>query len=212
MFIVFEGLDGAGKTTQVELLTERLRAAGRHVLQVHEPGGTPLGERVRALLKHEVSTPLSPTAELLLFAASRAQLVETVVRPALATGTVVIADRFTGSTYAYQGQGRGLAAETIHAVQAIACGGTAPDLTLLLDINHAVRAQRREGQDSGATADRFEDETTAFAGRVRAGYLALAAAPPPDSGRRWVVIAGDQPPADVAAEVWRAVSATLEGG
>lgn len=225
LFIAFEGLDGAGKTTQVELLTARLEQRGIAVLHVHEPGGTALGERVRALVKHEVETALTPEAELLLFAASRAQLVTEVLRPALAAGTLLIADRFAASTYAYQGYGRGLDVSAIAGVQAFATGGLAPDLTILLDITPDL-GLRRKGRPAGVQpdplqfslfpdmeppSDRFEDETVDFARRVREGYLRLAS----DGhavGGKWRVIDGGQPVEVVAEQVWQAVYQLLPVG
>jgi len=226
LFIVFEGLDGAGKTTQVELLLARLTAQGRSVLLVHEPGGTLLGERVRTLLKHEVATPITPEAELLLFSASRAQLVATVIQPALAEGKVVIADRFAASTVAYQGYGRGVDQAAIAAITGFATHGVSPDLTVLLDIDPGVSA-RRKGRslvapdgaaqfslfERGAGGpDRFEDEPAAFAARVRQGYLRLANDAMAAGSDAWRVIDGAGSVEEVAARVWPAVEARLHGG
>ena len=134
VFVTFEGVDGAGKTTQCSLLCDALRSAGYEVVRLREPGGTPLGERVRSLLLDPQSQTIDPTCELLLFEAARAQLVAQVVRPALDRGAVVVSDRFFDSTYAYQGFARGLGGETVRTVNAVACGGLAPDRTLLLDL------------------------------------------------------------------------------
>ncbi len=223
LFIAFEGLDGAGKTTQVELLTARLVAQGRRVLQVHEPGGTALGERVRQLVKHEVETALTSEAELLLFAASRAQLVTEVLRPALAAGMVVLADRYVASTFAYQGSGRGLDAAAIADVQRFATGGLEADLTVLLDITPKTGLARKGRPKpsaeaavqfslfSDSAADRFEDEAESFALRVREGYLRQANAAMAGGERRWCRVDGAMGVNTVAAAVWRAVEPLLDG-
>lgn len=172
MFISFEGIDGSGKSTQAQRLEVHLRRAGRAVLLVREPGGTPLAEHVRALLLAP-ERPVSPLAELLLFSAARAQLVEEAIRPALAAGTVVLADRFFDSTTAYQGGGRGLAdlgwlSDFHHRVT----GGLAPDRTYLFDVTPEVAARRREAR--AGRPDRMEAGGEAFFERVRAAYIALA--------------------------------------
>lgn len=198
-------------------LHQRLRDAGHRVVTVREPGGTPLGERIRSLVKHETKLPLCAEAELLLFAASRAQLVVDVIRPALQAGAVVLADRFSASTYAYQGFGRGLDIDAIGAVLEVATGGLTPHLTVLLDILPDVRAARRareHGAEGGrkAETDRFEDEDMAFAARVRAGYLTLAAAAQAAGAPAWLVIDGARPPDEVAEAVWQGVIPLLGPG
>lgn len=199
MLITFEGIDGSGKSTQARRLVEALRAAGRDVQAVREPGGTTLGERVRALLLDPASR-IAPTAELLLFSAARAQLVEDVVRPALRSGAVVVADRFYDSTTAYQGGGRGLAdVERLDDLHALATGGLAPDLTFLMDVPVDVATDRRARR----AEDRMEAGGDAFFERVRAAYLALAARHP----ERVVVLDGTRPPNDVHAEVLHVVAA-----
>lgn len=172
LFISFEGTDGSGKSTQARLLEAHLRQAGRAVLLVREPGGTPLAERVRALLLgHDV--PVSPFAELLLFSAARAQLVEEAVRPALTAGTIVLADRFFDSTTAYQGGGRGLAdIAWLNDFHHRVTGGLAPERTFLLDVPPEVAARRRIGRTD--TPDRMESGGEAFFARVRAAYLDVA--------------------------------------
>jgi dTMP kinase len=176
LFISFEGIDGSGKSTQARLLEAYLRRTGRAVLLVREPGGTPLAEHVRSLLlSHEVA--ISPFAELLLFSAARAQLVEEALRPTLAAGTVVLADRFFDSTTAYQGGGRGLAdADWLSDFHRHVTGGLVPERTFLFDLPPEVAARRRADRDDAP--DRMETGGEAFFERVRAAYLALAAREP----------------------------------
>lgn len=176
MFITFEGIDGCGKSTQVALLVERLRAAGHVVTQVREPGGTPAGEAIRAILK-DPAVSLDPKAELLLFAAARAQIVSEVIRPALERGEVVICDRFIHSTFAYQGAGRGLDKGEIFSINHAATGGLLPDLTLFLDIPVEVSRERAAARGSLA-ADRFDGLGESFHKRVRASYDGYASCDP----------------------------------
>ena len=179
LFITFEGIEGSGKTTHLRHLAAQLRAAGHEVVETREPGGTPAGAAVRALLLGSDAVPLSPLAELLLYCADRAQHVEQVIRPALAAGRVVLCDRFSDSTIAYQGYGRGLDLGTVRSLDATARVGVWPDLTFLLDCPVPVglaRARERRGTPAGA--DRFERETLEFHARVRAGFETLAAAEP----------------------------------
>ena len=200
-FITFEGVEGVGKTTQLERLKATLEAAGREVVATREPGGTPLAERIRELVLHETAEPVPVAAELLLMFAARAVHTENLLRPALARGAWVLCDRYTDATYAYQGAGRGVADADIEPLARLAQRGLAPDLTILLDAPVATaleRARARRGR-----ADRIEAETVAFFERVRARSLALAAAAP---GRRAVVDAG-RAPAAVARDVARAVDA-----
>jgi dTMP kinase len=200
-FITFEGVEGVGKTTQLERLKATLEAAGREVVATREPGGTPLAERIRELVLHETAEPVPVAAELLLMFAARAVHTENLLRPALARGAWVLCDRYTDATYAYQGAGRGVADADIEPLARLAQRGLAPDLTILLDAPVATaleRARARRGR-----ADRIEAETVAFFERVRARYLALAAAAP---GRMAVVDAG-RAPAAVARDVARAVDA-----
>ncbi len=185
-FLVIEGIDGCGKSTQVE------RLAGRHGwLATREPGGTALGGAIRALLLHGTEAP-TPLAEALLMAADRAHHVTTVVRPALEAGTTVLSDRYASSTVAYQGYGHGRDLEQIAAINAIATDGLVPEMTILLDLPVADAAGRR-----GGDPDRLESLDVAFHERVRSGYLAQAAASPD----RWTVIDATQDLAEVSAAV-----------
>lgn len=177
LFLSLEGPEGAGKTTLIRHLEAALSADEYTVVRTREPGGDPVGERVRELLLHSggvdgdaTAEPLSAEAELLLFAAARAQNVRTVIRPALEAGHVVLCDRFTDSTLAYQGYGRGLSLETIRTVNAFATGGLFPDHTFLLDLPPALGLARRPD----AERNRLDREDLAFHERVRAGFLAVA--------------------------------------
>jgi len=186
-FITFEGLDGCGKSTQIEKLANALRAQHISVILTREPGGTPAGEKIRQLLLDSSTADLSPYAELALMFASRAQHIEEVIRPALAEGKIVLCDRFTDSTEAYQGGGRKLGSEPVLALHRILCGNLQPDLTILMDSDVAAsveRARRRnkvsrfgKGREKH-DENRFEQESRAFFGRVRNAYLAIAAREP----------------------------------
>jgi dTMP kinase len=181
-FITFEGLDGTGKSTQMRKLAGVLRAAGHKVVETREPGGTATGEKIRKLLLDSGTAGLSPQAEMALMFASRAQHIAEVIEPSVAAGSVVLCDRFTDSTEAYQGNGRRLGSDTVRELHRMLCGNLQPDLTILLDSNaHASvnRARRRNKRNSksasrGHDENRFEQETRAFFGRVREGYLAIA--------------------------------------
>lgn len=196
MLITFEGIDGSGKSTQARLLHAHLARLGLSPLLVREPGGTTLSERVRALLL-DPAAHVAPRAELLLFAAARAQLVEEAIRPALAAGRPVVCDRFFDSTTAYQGAGRGLADPAWLAdFHRFVTGGLEPDRTYLIDVPLGVAAARRS-----AEADRMEGAGEAFFERVRAGYLALAEAEP----ARIVVLDGTRAAEELHAEILRDV-------
>ncbi|MBX7105301.1 MAG: dTMP kinase [Gemmataceae bacterium] len=172
LFLSCDGLDGTGKSTQCRLLIDRLRAAGRTVVSCREPGGTPLGDRVRELLldkQYDMSLP----AESFLFMASRAELVRHVIRPALADDSVVVCDRFLLASVAYQGYGGGLSLDAIRAMGQLATGGLAPDLTLVFDLPVEAALARR-----GRAADRMEDRAQDYHERVRHGFLTEAAAAP----------------------------------
>lgn len=179
VFISFEGSEGCGKSTQIGLLEKRLRDLSREVLRTREPGGTFIGEIIRDLLQHtpEAANMCAET-ELLLFAASRAQLVREVIGPALDGGAWVIADRFLDSTTVYQGRGRGLDAKAVDAINRFAVGPFLPDITFLLDMDAAAGHARAVAAESGAAPDRMEDQPIAFFETVRKGYLDLAAAHP----------------------------------
>lgn len=212
MFIVLEGIDGAGKTTQAALLRERLAAVtSTPIIVLHEPGGTGLGEEVERIVK---SADLMPEAELLLFLASRAQLVREVIRPALGRGDIVLCDRFVASTRAYQGYGRGLNLKDIEGPLTLATGGLVPDLNILLDVSVDVGLDRKQKEAprpadprqftmfDPSAYDRFHDEENAFHERVRQGYLKLAAE---EKGVRWEVIDGRPAPETVSEQVWAKV-------
>lgn len=195
-FVCFEGGDGAGKTTQVRLLTELLERRGLPVLLTRQPGGTPLGARIRDLVLH--GQHVAPRAEALLFAADKAQHVDEVIRPALAAGRVVVTDRYTDSSIAYQGAGRHLGAEEIRRLQEWAVGGLFPDLTIVLDVAPELGRARR-----GDVHDRLEAEADGFHAAVRHGFLGLAAREPD----RYLVIDAGLPSADIAAQVSRRLDA-----
>ena len=200
-FIVIEGGEGAGKSRLQAALSAHLRARGHEVVDTREPGGTPLGEQVRGLVLAQRALA-DPLAELLLFEAARAHLVETVVRPALTRGAVVICDRFAASSVAYQAFGRGLARDLVERLNAIATGGLAPDLTLLLDLPVETGLARRAGDGGG---NHFDREAVAFHERVRAGFLEQAR----DAGATWRAIDATQPFDSVAAQAAEAVDAIM---
>ena len=198
-FITLEGLDGTGKSTQLRRLAAALREAGHTVVETREPGGTATGEKIRKVLLDSGTSELSPRAEMALMFASRAQHIAEVIEPALAHGSIVLCDRFTDSTEAYQGSGRKLGSEAVLELHRLVCGGLQPDLTILLDSDATKslgRARRRnkrvsrQGTGSGGDENRFEQETRAFFGRVRDGYLAIAKREP---GRVMVVDARGTP-------------------
>jgi len=199
IFITVEGIDGAGKSTQARMLADWLRARGCDVVLTREPGGTRLGEHLRPILL-EGEAHISPTVELLLYAADRAQHVAEVIRPALAEGRTVVCERYTDSTAAYQGYGRGLDLDFVCRLNQFATGGLGPDLTLLLDLP-VEAAQRRLAQ----TRDRLEREAPSFHARVGAGYRALADA----HSERIRVIDAAPPPEQVFRQVAQVVEAFL---
>lgn len=194
-FITFEGIDGAGKTSHLDAMEARWRAAGRQVVRTREPGGSPLAEKLRALVLHDEMDPL--TESLLVFAARRDHL-RTVIEPALAAGQWVLSDRFTDATFAYQGGGRGFELGTLQTLENWVQQGRQPDLTLLFDLPPAVAAERLR---AARQPDRFEAQDAAFFERVRQAYLARLQAQP----QRFALIDASQSPADVA----RAVDAAL---
>jgi dTMP kinase len=190
MFVTFEGLDGSGKSTQAELLRARLEADGLEVVATREPGGTELGERIRDLVLH--GGDVTPWAEALLYAASRAQHVEDVIRPALERGASVVCDRYLDSSVAYQGVGRGLGLERVLDLNLTAVGGLLPDRTFLLELPPGEVHARLAGEH-----DRLEREDAGFHARAAEGYLALAARFP----ERIVVLDGTRPAEELAEEV-----------
>ena len=190
-FITFEGIEGCGKTTQLRLAAERLTVAGYEVVVTREPGGCPIADEIRAILLDARNTAMVPLAELLLYAAARVQHVSEVIAPALAAGKIVLCDRFTDSTLAYQGYGRGLDKELIARLNTLAAGAVMPDLTIVLDCPVEIGLARAMARINGSTAareERFEQESRLFHERIRDGFLALAAAEP----RRFVVIDGSR--------------------
>lgn len=205
LFISFEGLDGSGKTTQMRRLAKRLRARGHVVLETVEPGGTEIGGKIRQVLLDAANQELSPTAELLLYFASRAQNVDERISPALRRGEIVLADRFTDSTLVYQGCGRGLGAETVLALDRIACRGLKPDLTLLVDIDvetSLARARARNAaQPAGET--RMDEQSLEFHRKVYEAYQALAAGEPERIRR----IDGRAAIEEIELAIWDMVSA-----
>lgn len=198
-FITFEGPEGGGKSTQIRLLADHLRGRGFSVEVTREPGGTLIGDQIRAVVHDTENTMMAPTAEVLLYSASRAQLVSQVIRPALKAGHVVLCDRFADSTMAYQGYGRGLDRAMLAELTKIATESLAPDLTLLFDIDVTAGLARRLTE--GDEMNRLDLEAVEFHERVRDGYHTLAAAEP----GRWVTINADRPVAEVAADVQRIV-------
>jgi dTMP kinase len=182
-FITLEGVDGAGKSTHLGWLVEYLRGQGRSVVQTREPGGTPLGEKLREMLLHE---PMHLETEALLMFAARREHLEVVIKPALARGDWVVCDRFTDASFAYQGGGRGLAAEKLTQLEAWVQDGFQPDLTLLFDLPIAIAAERMAG--AARQLDRFEQEKADFHERVRAAYLTRAA----ESRNRIRILDGSQ--------------------
>ena len=201
LFITFEGGEGCGKSTQARALYRRVSASSIPVILTHEPGGTPFGEQARRSLKRISNSPLSPLAELFLVAASRVQLVEEVIRPSLEANTTVICDRYTDSTLAYQGYGRGIDLDTIQAINDTATRGLSSDLVILLDIPVEVGLARK-GSDR---RDRFEREDLTFHQRVREGYLKMADADP----GRWLVIDGALPKREIRSRIWDRVDIML---
>ncbi|HCK11497.1 dTMP kinase [bacterium] len=192
LFITFEGIEHCGKTTQSRLIADRLRNTRRSVVLTREPGGTPLGTAIRELVLQPSTDPIDTTAELLLFAADRAQHVRTLIQPALADGKVVISDRFHDSTRAYQGYGRGIDMDTIDRAISLATGGLEPDLTILMDVDVETSRARAEAND-----DRIEQDSNAFFDRVRHGFLEIAR----NSASRIIVVNGTEPTQDVTARV-----------
>ena len=204
-FISFEGGEGAGKSTQARMLRDQLQSHGRNVVLTREPGGSPGAEEIRKLLVEGEPERWTPLAETLLFLAARADHVARLIEPALADGTWVISDRFTDSTFVYQGIARGLGIETVRRLQHAALGDFAPDLTILLDID--PRAGLARAGARGQKENRFERFDAGFHARLRAGFLQIAA----DEPTRCAVIDGSRGADVIASDVWRVVSERLRG-
>ena len=199
LLIVFEGGEGSGKSTQARMLCEHLEKSGLPALLVHEPGYTPLGKEIRQWIKGNIG--IDPVTELLLFEASRVELVKNVIRPALAGGKVVVCDRFYHSTVAYQGYGRGLDLKLIETLNKIVTGGLEPDVVILLDADIDKALERKHFKDH------FDLEDVAFHRRVKDGYLKIART----ERKRWVMIDGLQSKDEIAKVIWEKVSNLLEG-
>lgn len=200
-FVTLEGGEGAGKSTQIEALARLAGDAGREVIACREPGGTALGEALRSALFAEREPAPAPAAELLIFAAARAQLVAEVIRPALARGALVLCDRYADSTVAYQHHGRGLEAEAVRAINAVATDGLWPDLTILLDLDPKDGFAR--GERGG---DYLERETLAFHRQVREGFLRLAG----DEPARWLVLDATKPAMQITHAAWQRIAPLLD--
>ena len=207
-FITFEGPEGGGKTTQAKRLLARLTADGHEVIYTREPGGTPTGEAIREILQYDkAGEPLCDEAEVFLFAASRSQLVRTVIIPALERGTHVICDRFADSTTVYQGYGRGFDIDQMIAINNFAIDGATPDLTLLMDVEVAIGFDRiaSRQRELFQKSDRIEREAREFHERVRNGYLELAARWP----SRFRKINATRDPGEVETDVWKWVQTII---
>jgi dTMP kinase len=203
VFITFEGPDGSGKSTQARMLAEGLRGQGRDVLESVEPGGTPIGQQIRRILLDPANKELTATAELLLMFAARAQNVEQWILPALDQGKIVVSDRFTDSSIAYQGAGRGLGWERVLELDRIACQGLVPDITLCIDIDSETGLARALGR--GSVETRLEEQAIEFHQKARAAYHELARREP----KRFRLIDGRGAPEAIAAEVWEQVAPVL---
>lgn len=195
LFITFEGIDGSGKTTQLQALRRTIEQSGREVLLVREPGGTVIGEKIRMILLDKENIVMSKETELLLYEAARSQIVREVISPALFAGKMVICDRFFDSSTAYQGYGRGLPLEDVFFLNRFATGGIEPDLTFLLDISARDARERMDGRDS--VEDRLEMEGLAFMEAVRKGYLELS------KNNRFVCLDARRPAAELEKEIER---------
>lgn len=209
LFITFEGTEGSGKTTQIQRLARFLTERGQEVVLTREPGGCTISDAIRAILLDNAHREMDENAELLLYAAARAQHVAQVLRPALAAGKTVLCDRFTDATLAYQGWGRKLPLERIRALNAMATGGLTPDITLLLDLpveKGLKRALSRIASSSGPREDRFERERLEFHSEVQRGYRSLAS----DEPGRFRLIDADRSPEEVERQIEQCVLQSLE--
>ncbi|MEZ5399308.1 MAG: dTMP kinase [Bryobacteraceae bacterium] len=205
LFITFEGTDGSGKTTQIEMLLTRLRDAGLDPVRTAEPGGTVIGAQIRRILLDPANHALAPAAEMLLYFASRAQNVAELILPSLEAGRVVVCDRFTDSTVVYQGAGRSLGADTVRRLHEIACGSLQPDLTFYLDIDLETGLARARNRNPPEAKDRMEEQSLDFHTRVREAYLRIAA----ENEHRFRVIDARGDAGSVHAEIWRHTEAAI---
>jgi dTMP kinase len=205
LFITFEGPEGSGKTTQIRLLAASLRQRGFRVLTTREPGGTHIGNAIRTILLDARHTEMSPRAETLLFNAARAQLVDEVIRPALADGRVVLCDRYADSTLAYQGYGHSQDLDQLRKLGAYATGGLTPDLTIYLNIDPAAGLKRKQAGDAEEW-NRMEERALAYHLAVHQGYLALAAAEP----ERWLTVDATRSVEEIHARISAQVEAKLQ--
>ena len=206
IFIVFEGPEGSGKSTQARLLANRLTSGDREVVLTREPGGTPIAEQVRTILLDRTNCAMLPETEALLYSAARAQHVGDVIRPALERGSVVICDRFADSTLAYQGGGRGLSIDDLRTIQRLATGGLTPTLRILVDVPVEVGLRRRFGVE--AEVNRLDVAGVEFHERVRAAYLAMAAG----DKATWAVVDGEGTVEEVEERIVQAVAQHTEFG
>jgi len=204
MFITFEGSEGSGKTSQIPPLVEFLQAKGYKILATREPGGTSIGDQVRTILNDLNNTDMQPRTEILLFQASRAQLVDQVIRPALGRDEIVLSDRFADSTLAYQGYGHQLDLALVRSIVQFATGGLKPDLTLFLDVEVELGLQRRS---EGGDWNRLDAYELDFYQRVRQGYLQMVTAEP----ERWVVIDANREPEEIQQDIRKIVLERLQG-
>ncbi|SRR6266542_1124664 len=207
-FVTFEGPEGSGKSTQIDLLTRRLELEGYSCTRTREPGGTTIGQQLRSMLLDPDRPELAPAAEALLLLGDRAQHVHEVIRPALAAGQCVLCDRYVDSTIAYQGIGMGLDVRTLERIARFATGGLVPDLTVLLDLNVRTGLKRRRSawRERTGEINRIDKRNVAFHQRVRDGYLALAMREP----TRFLVLDARQPPEVIAGQIWQRVVGMLD--
>lgn len=209
IFISFEGPEGSGKSTHAKMVIEKLKKLGYEVIAVRDPGGTPVGEAIRNILQHEsTDNDIHPETETLLFSACRAQLVSSVIKPAIATGKCVVADRFVDSTTAYQGYGRGFNLDEINSINNFAVRGTMPDITIMLDlpVEEGFNRVMQRNTQAGKNLDRMERAGLDFHQRVYNGYKKLTEQYP----ERFKVIQSNRPQEDVANDIWQAVEAVLK--
>lgn len=205
LFIVLDGVEGCGKSTQVRLLAARLEEEGAQVVVTHEPGGTPVGERIRSLLLDPAYREITPVTEVMLFCASRAQHCSQVIAPALAAGKMVVCDRFASSTAVYQGYAGGLGMDTVVRVNEVATGGLEPDLLVVLDVDPEVGMRRKFG-DRASQGDRIEQKPPGFHRKVREGFLEYARRRP----GRAVVVSAYGPETEIHKDVWEHVRSRLK--